>query len=59
MVISALSLLITMLAAGAYGVSTFMGWFIIMIPRMVQIHGVLNAFGFALCGILSWHIIQT
>lgn len=58
LVISSLSLLITMLAAGAYGISTFTGWFIVTIPRMVQVHGVLNAFGFALCGILGWHIIN-
>lgn len=56
--ISAVSLLVTMLAAGAYGVSTFTGWFTVTIPRMVQVHGMLNAFGFALCGILSWHMIS-
>lgn len=56
-VISSLSLLVTMIAAGAYGFSTFTGRFVVTIPRMVQIHGVLNAFGFALCSIVAWHMI--
>jgi hypothetical protein len=52
--ISAASLVVTMLFAASYAVGQFLGRPIVGIPRMVQVHGWLNAFGFALCGLVAW-----
>jgi hypothetical protein len=54
--ISAASLIVTMLFAGGYALGSFLGIPIVGIPRMVQVHGWLNAIGFALCGLLAWTI---
>jgi hypothetical protein len=52
--VSAASLIVTMLFAAGYAVGQFLGVPIVGIPRMVQVHGWLNAIGFALCGLLAW-----
>jgi hypothetical protein len=54
--VSAASLVVTMLFAASYALGQFLGMPIVGIPRMVQIHGWLNAIGFALCGLLAWTI---
>jgi YndJ-like protein len=52
--ISAASLVVTMLFAALYAVGQFLSIPIVGIPRMVQVHGCLNALGFVLCGLLAW-----
>jgi hypothetical protein len=52
--VSAASLVVTMLFATGYALGQFLGIPIVGIPRMVQVHGWLNAIGFALCGLLAW-----
>jgi hypothetical protein len=54
--ISAASLVVTMLFAAGYALGQFLGVPIVGIPRMVQVHGWLNAVGFVLCGLLAWMI---
>jgi YndJ-like protein len=54
--LSAASLFVTMLLAASYALGQFLGTPIVGLPRMVQIHGWLNAIGFALCGLLAWTI---
>jgi YndJ-like protein len=56
--VSAASLVVTMLFAAGYAVGQFLGIPIVGIPRMVQVHGWLNAIGFALCGLLAWTIAK-
>ena len=55
--ISALSLVVTMLFAASYAVGQFAGVTLVGIPRMVQVHGWLNALGFVLCGLLAWTLV--
>ena len=42
-----------MVIAGIYGVGELMGSGWIGIPRMVKIHGLFNALGFTLCGLIA------
>jgi hypothetical protein len=49
--ISAGSITGGMVIAGIYGVGELLGAGWIGIPRMVQVHGLLNALGFTLCGL--------
>ena len=58
LIISAASLAIAMLFACAYAVGEFTGAPIVSISQMVMAHGVLNAFGFILCGLLAWTILR-
>ena len=51
--VSAGSLLTAMLLAGVYGIGELAGQGFIAIPRMVVSHGMLNALGFTLCGLLG------
>jgi hypothetical protein len=53
---SAASLVVTMIFAASYALGQYLGTPIVGIPRMVQVHGWLNAAGFALCGLLAWTI---
>jgi hypothetical protein len=53
--LSALASVATMLLAGAYATGSFTG-LVITIPQMVLAHGVVNAFGLVLCGLLAWTI---
>ena len=50
---SAASIAVGMVLAAVYGVGELSGRAWIGIPRMVAIHGLLNAFGFTLCGLLG------
>jgi hypothetical protein len=43
-----------MALSGTYAVADFMGSEALTIPRMASTHGVLNAFGFCLLGLLGW-----
>jgi hypothetical protein len=52
-VISSASLLAAMVLAGVYGVGELTGAGWIGIPRMGVLHGLVNAFGFTLCGLLA------
>lgn len=50
---SAASLAAGMAVAAVYGVGELTGRDWIAVPRMAAIHGLLNAFGFTLCGLLG------
>lgn len=56
--LSALALPVSMLLALGYAIAVYVGFdpFGLTISRMVQIHGVLNAFGFALVGVVGWRL---
>jgi len=41
-----------------YGIGEFTGQSLITIPRMVQIHGLTNAFGFVACGLVGWLVAE-
>jgi hypothetical protein len=51
--ISALAAIATMLLAAGYAGGSFVG-LALTIPQMVVAHGVVNAFGLVLCGLLAW-----
>lgn len=53
--ISALASVATMLLAAGYAAGSFVG-LALTIPQMVLAHGVVNAFGLVLCGLLAWTI---
>jgi YndJ-like protein len=55
LVISAATSVVTMLLAALYAAGGAIG-FRITIPQMVVVHGLLNAFGLVLCGLLAWTI---
>ncbi len=52
--VSAVSIAAAMALAGVYGVGELIGSYWIGIPRMAAIHGLLNALGFTLCGLLGY-----
>jgi len=56
---SALALPASMALALAYGIAAFSGAnpLGLSIGRMVALHGSLNAYGFALCGVLGWRLV--
>src|SRR5579859_2544806 len=43
-----------MVLSGIYAVVDFMGSEVLTIPQMARTHGILNAFGFCLLGLLGW-----
>jgi len=47
-----------MLFTYAYAVGRFTGHHWVLIPQMVKTHGVVNALGFVLCGLLAWNMWQ-
>ena len=51
--ISALTSVVTMLLAAGYASGSSVG-LALTIPQMVLAHGVVNAFGLVLCGLLAW-----
>jgi hypothetical protein len=57
MATSGLSLLAPMALAGLYALGSFQGTARIDIAAMLRYHGAVNALGFALPGVLSWHLI--
>jgi hypothetical protein len=52
--ISAASALVAMLFAVAYAVGEFTQAPIVTIPRMIEVHGLVNALGFVSCGLVGW-----
>ena len=56
--ISSLSSFSAMVLACLYAYSIVAKKLIIDIPQMAMTHGLLNAFGFATCGLLAWSIIK-
>jgi hypothetical protein len=47
-----------MIFSGAYAVADFAGSGVLPIPLMAKTHGLLNAMGFCLCGLLGW-LVET
>jgi hypothetical protein len=43
-----------MVLSGAYAVADYLGSGALTIPQMARTHGVLNAVGFCLSGLLGW-----
>jgi uncharacterized protein (UPF0548 family) len=56
--LSGLALLAGMSLAAVYALSTFRAAYWLTIPQMIPWHGTLNAFGFALPGLLAWHVAR-
>ncbi len=56
LVLSYTAVFFTMLFAGAYALGVATGAWTITIPQMIMIHGLENALGFGLCGLLGWRI---
>ena len=57
LVVSSLSVVPAMALAGVYAYSIVFHKLIVDIPQMAMTHGVINAFGFALCGLVAWVLI--
>jgi hypothetical protein len=57
MVISSVSVIPAMALAGVYAYSIVFHKLIVDIPQMAMTHGVINAFGFALCGLVAWVLL--
>ena len=55
--VSSISSFSAMVLACLYAYSIVVKTLIIDIPHMAMTHGVVNAFGFALCGLLAWSIL--
>lgn len=58
LILSAMSVIVTMIFACLYAFGRFAGLETISIPLMVQVHGISNALGFVLCGLLAWSLIE-
>lgn len=58
LLISSASTLPAMVLACAYAYSIVFHKLIIDIPQMAKTHGIANAFGFALCGLTAWALID-
>lgn len=56
--VSGASLLVAMLLALGFGLRSVFPDLALPLPRMWQLHGSLNAFGFGLCGLLAWRAWQ-
>lgn len=56
LILSAMSVIVTMIFACLYAIGRFQGITTVTIPLMAQIHGLSNALGFVLCGLLAWLI---
>lgn len=56
--VAALSLLAGMALAAAYSMGEFLGRPALSILAMARTHGLLNAFGFTLCGLLGWKFTE-
>jgi hypothetical protein len=54
--VASAAILVGMLFSGAYAVANFLGSDALTIPEMARTHGLLNAMGFCLCGLLGWLI---
>jgi hypothetical protein len=56
--ISATSAVAAMVYAGVYALADFLGVVWVAIPQMARTHGVLQAVGFSVCGLLGWVVAQ-
>lgn len=56
LILSSLSVVVTMMFACLYAYGRFAGIETVTIPLMTQVHGISNALGFVLCGLLAWAI---
>jgi hypothetical protein len=56
LMIASASLVVTMAAACTYALGEFLGRALVTIPQMALVHGVANALGFSLCGLLAWTV---
>lgn len=56
--LSSASSIIAMALASLYAYSIVTRTLVIDIPQMAMSHGVINAFGFSLCGLLGWAIVR-
>lgn len=59
LIVSSLSSITAMLLACLYAYSIVANKLLIDIPQMAMTHGIVNAFGFALCGLTAWAIINS
>ena len=57
LLISSVSVIPAMALAGVYAYSIVFHKLIVDIPQMAMTHGVINAFGFALCGLVAWVLL--
>lgn len=57
--IAACAMVTAITPAFLYGAGELLGRSFITIPRMVQIHGFTNAFGFITCGLIGWLVAGT
>jgi len=56
--ISSLSSVFAMILASLYAYSLVVGTVILDIPQMALSHGLLNSFGFTMCGLLGWWLVN-
>lgn len=54
LIVASLSSIAAMVLATLYAYSIVTQTLILNIPQMAKTHGLLNSFGFALCGLLAW-----
>jgi hypothetical protein len=57
--VSSASVVATMLLAGIYALGKYNGRDWLDIPEMAAVHGVINALGFSLCGLVGWNLEGT
>lgn len=57
LIFSSLAVVPAMILAGVYAYSIVFQKLIVDIPQMAMTHGIINAFGFALCGLVAWSLI--
>jgi len=50
---------VAMVYAGVYALADFFGAVWVAIPQMARTHGVLQAMGFSVCGLLGWIVAGT
>lgn len=56
-IVSSLAVVPAMILAGVYAYSIVFQKLIVDIPQMAMTHGIINAFGFALCGLAAWALL--
>jgi hypothetical protein len=56
LIVSSLAVVPAMILAGIYAYSIVFQKLIVDIPQMAMTHGIINAFGFALCGLVAWAV---
>lgn len=56
--VSAIAAVVAMVYASVYAVADYFGEVWIAIPQMARTHGVLQAVGFSVCGLLGWIVAE-